>query len=250
VLAVAGCSSQHDLAVEIPFAATMRGAPFSCSTGTSGVVLSDLRLYVHDVALIDAGGNATPVVLTDDGVWQSGGVALLDFENATDNCADGTAGIHTTLAGRAAAGAYHALQLVVGVPFDRNHADAATADAPLNLGRMHWGWQGGYKFLRFEGSDGHAAFRFHLGSTGCEGTIGNISSCRRPNRARIHLDGFAPGRDVVQIELSALSGVRCMSEKDDANCRGPFAALGLDVASGSAVGRQTLFKVAAIGGAS
>lgn len=251
---LSACVGRHDVDIEIPFVATIDGHTFSCSS-SSGHVTSDLRLYVHDVALVDAAGRSTPVQLSDDTVWQHNGVALLDFENASDHCTDGTAGTHTTLRGRIAAGDYRALQFVVGVPFDRNHSDAAVADAPLNLGRMHWGWQGGYKFLRFEGVTDNAAFRFHLGSTGCEGTIGHITNCSRPNRAPVRLSGFVPGTHRVQIDLAKLlptdvaDGVQreqshgCMSEPDDPRCRAPFAALGLNVSSGTLAGAQSLFAV-------
>jgi len=259
-LAIVACWRGRDVAVEIPFTAVIDGAPFSCSTAGGGFSPFDLRFYVHGITLVDDNDNAIPVRLTDDGVWQSRGVALLDFENGSDNCLDGTAGTHTALLGRVVAGRYKALQFVLGVPFDRNHSDAATADAPLNLGRMHWGWQGGYKFFRFEGAGTSSAFRFHLGSTGCEGTIGNVTGCNRPNRAIIRLDSFEPGRNSVQIDLGALlpqtgatetapaKTVSCMSEKDDPNCGGPFAALGIDVASGKPSGTQKLFKVVAMNG--
>jgi uncharacterized repeat protein (TIGR04052 family) len=250
---LSGCARTHDVAVEIPFVATIDGHTFSC-TSSSARITSDLRLYVHDVALVDAAGRSTPVQLSEDAVWQHRGVALLDFENASEQCTDGTAGTHTTLIGRIAAGDYRALQFVVGVPFDRNHADAAVADAPLNLGRMHWGWQGGYKFLRFEGVTDNAAFRFHLGSTGCEGTIGHITNCSRPNRVPVRLSGFVPGEHRVQIDLEKLLPTAageaqreqshgCMSEPDDPRCGAPFAALGLHASSGTRAGEQSLFTV-------
>lgn len=253
-LAIAGCSSGQDLRVAIPFSAAIDGSAFSCSGSTRGFAPSDLRFYVHDLALIDGDGRTSPIRLDDDGTWQSRGVALIDFENGQDNCRDGTAGTHTTLTGSVAAGDYRGLRFVVGVPFERNHADAATAGAPLNLGRMHWGWQGGYKFLRFEGSGDRSAFRLHLGSTGCEGTLGNITSCSRPNRASIELDAFALGRDGIHIELSALTGATtasppsasCMAEQDKVDCRIPFAALGLDLHSGTPHGAQTLFSAMAL----
>ncbi|MBI3782064.1 MAG: metallo-mystery pair system four-Cys motif protein [Deltaproteobacteria bacterium] len=243
----------RDVAVEVSFVATIHGAPFSCTAAASGFTPFDLRFYVHGIELIDRSGAGSPLTLTDDGVWQSDGVALLDFENGTGSCGDGTMGTHTVLSGHVRAGDYIALRFILGVPFDRNHADPATADAPFNLGRMHWGWQGGYKFLRFEGEGPQGAARVHLGSTGCEGTIGNIARCQRPNRAPVRLDGFQPGHNRVQLDLAALlppngdtaSGKRpisCMSEVDDEGCRSAFAALGLDLQSGEPHGPQKLFS--------
>src|SRR5262249_7450831 len=188
---LAGCT--RDIAVEVPFAATVHGQPFSCDRAIDGFTPFDLRFYVYGLELIDERGAAMPLRLTDDGAWQRDGVALLDFETGGGSCSDGTTGTHPVVGGHAAAGHYVGLRFIVGVPFDRNHADPATAVAPLNLGRMHWGWQGGYKFFRFEGAGPQGAARVHLGSTGCAGTIGNITSCQRPDRAAVHLDGFTPG---------------------------------------------------------
>jgi len=256
-LAVAGCTRRADLAVAIPFIATINGQAFSCSTAAGDFSPADLRFYVHGIDLIDNGGAAVPLALDADGEWQSGGVALVDFENGADHCADGTRGTHTAVTGHAPPGHYVGLRFVLGVPFDRNHADPVEAEPPLNLGRMHWGWQGGYKFFRFEGEDATGAFRLHLGSTACEGTIGHITRCSHPNRAAIRLDGFTPGRSTVRLELAPLlralqadapPGSRtfsCMSDVDDRRCHAPFAALGLDPVTGASTGAQVLFSAQA-----
>ncbi len=247
----AGCT--RNIAVTIPFVATIHGQPFSCARAADGFMPFDLRFYVHAVELIDAAGSAVPLRLTNDGIWQKDGVALLDFEDGSGSCSDGTTGTHTILSGNAVDGEYVGLRFIVGVPFDRNHADPATADPPLNFGRMHWGWQGGYKFFRFEGDGPQGAVRVHLGSTGCEGTIGNITRCQRPDRAPVRIDGFTPGRNRVALELAALlpagNGGRpaapplsCMSERGDEGCRAAFAAFGLDLDTGLPHGTQELFS--------
>jgi uncharacterized repeat protein (TIGR04052 family) len=238
----------REVPVEIAFVPTWSGETVSCQSPKPGFGLHDLRFYVFDVALLDATGKVSPVKLTHDGAWQTEQVALLDFENGVDGCAGGTAGTHGELVGHVAAGDYVGLRFKLGVPFELNHANPAEADPPLNLGRLHWGWQAGYKFLRFEGAAGDRGIRFHLGSTGCEGTIGRIRSCARPNRAEIEIDGFRLG-DSVDIDLDALIGggnagktASCMSEPDDDGCAELFAAVGIDLATGKELPAQSLFQ--------
>jgi uncharacterized repeat protein (TIGR04052 family) len=256
-LLVAWARSAARVPVEIRFAAKAFGAPFSCGdepqrAAPAGAFAGhDLRFYVHDVALLDASGDAVPVQLEQDGVAQSGDVALLDFEDGAGRCDDGTRMVHTTLRGTVPPGQYGGLRFTLGVPFARNHADPAQATAPLNLGRMSWGWQGGYKFLRFEGvrEDG-TPVRFHLGSTGCRGTIGHVDGCARPNRVVVQLAPFVAERDQVLVTLDPLvagragkDGRLCMSQPDDPGCVAAFAALGLDPPSGEQRATQQLFSV-------
>jgi uncharacterized repeat protein (TIGR04052 family) len=254
-----GCLADQSAPVEIHFAARAGKDPVACDASAAsdqqkhGAVLEDLRFYVHDVELVDRTGEVTPVALTDDGVWQNGSVALLDFENGAGSCANGTTAMHAAITGRSAAKEPVGLRFVLGVPFAVNHADPAEASPPLNLGRMHWSWQGGYKFLRFEATtSGGKPLRFHLGSTGCEGSIGHISKCNRPNRAVVQLDGFDPRSSEVVIDVAALenistadSGLTCMSEASDPGCRAAFAVLGLDLATGDPAPtvKQQLFTV-------
>lgn len=256
--AAIGCSPRS-VPVVIPFVARFGSQPFSCTAtvdaGGGAFVARDLRFYVHGVQLLAADGTGADVTLRDDGVWQSGGLALLDFEDGTGNCRDGTKGTHTAVEGVVREGAYVGVRFIVGVPFDRNHANPAEAAPPLTLGHMHWGWQAGYKFLRFEGESAAGdAYRFHLGSTECAGTVGHITACARPNRPVIELHGFEPGRTVV-LDLTAFmqgvnltggsgDGVRgCMSGPDAPDCAVAFAAIGLDPTSGRPLPTQHLFSV-------
>ena len=84
----------HDRAVELRFAAVVGAEPFACTkTFTVGAVELeplDFRLYVHGVQLVDADGGTWPVTLGDDGLWQDGAVALLDFEDKSGTCVNGT----------------------------------------------------------------------------------------------------------------------------------------------------------------
>jgi len=128
---------------------------FVCGESYDGVGVSettvtpkDFRFYVSDVALIDEDGNAVPVELEQDGKWQYENTALLDFEDGTGSCDNGTADTNATIVGTVPEGDYQSLQFTLGVPKKLNHEDAAIAPSPLNLTSMWWSWQGGYKFLR------------------------------------------------------------------------------------------------------
>ena len=143
--------------VAINFEAWVGDEEFVCGESYEGVGVSestitptDFRFYVSDVALIDEDGNAVPLELEQDGKWQYQNTALLDFEDGTNACDNGTAEMNTTVVGTVPEGDYQSIQFTMGVPQDLNHEDAAIASSPLNLTSMWWNWQGGYKFLRVD----------------------------------------------------------------------------------------------------
>ena len=109
---------------------------------------TDFRLYVSDIALVDRDGNTVPIELEQDGKWQYKNTALLDFEDGSGACDNGTTETNTSIVGTVPEGDYESLQFTLGVPKNLNHEDAAIAPSPLNLTSMWWNWQGGYKFLR------------------------------------------------------------------------------------------------------
>lgn len=144
-------------AVSLNFAAVVGERPFVCGesyenigTSHSRVTPSDWRFYVSDVALLNDKGEAVPLQLTQDGVWQYRNVALLDFENGTGPCRNGNAGLHTKVSGTVPKGKYHGVRFTLGVPFDLNHSDPTLAAAPLNSSSMFWAWQSGYKFVKID----------------------------------------------------------------------------------------------------
>jgi len=113
-------------------------------------------------------------------------------------------------------------------------------DAPLDDSAMHWHWRSGYKFLRAGVTTKSDGFWMHLGSTGCEGTVQNISGCRSPNRVTVELSGFSPDENRINIDLAALfkgvdldDGNRsdCSSGPPESACARPFANLGLSFGS-------------------
>ncbi|MGG6297287.1 MbnP family copper-binding protein [Leptolyngbya sp. AN02str] len=236
--------------VTLQFQARVGDQPFRCNqsymlgTPASSVTPLDFRFYVSDVALIDVNGNTVPLTLEQDGRWQYENVALLDFEDKSGGCTNGTVAMNDRIVGTVPSGNYTGLQFTVGVPFELNHADSTLAASPLNLTSLWWNWQSGYKFMRIDlstthltgmlsnsapkherqpqhqsehGSSGHEqthegdgensqAFFIHLGSTGCESAAGaqRPSSCSNPNRSTITLTEFDPNQNVIVADLAAL----------------------------------------------
>ncbi len=245
----AGCSNSSDVNVE--FVGMVGSEMAACGqtyagigTTSSDLTLTDFRLYVHDVRVVTMDGVEVPVTLEQDGVWQHEGVALLDFENG-DGCEAGTAETHTSITGTAAdGGPFRAVRFRLGVPFELNHADAATAPSPLNLTAMFWNWRGGYKFFRVDGrtTGQPMGYRIHLGSTACDGDDrGNVTTCGNPNRPEIEVP-IDPATGAVRVDVAALlsgsdvdsdqgDAPGCMSGVDDPDCGPIFEGFGIGGAS-------------------
>lgn len=241
--------SEPTLDVRIPFEVKFSGESISCDE-QGDIMLTDLRFYVSEIQLTNSVGANHDLKLDSDGLWQQSNLALLDLENGRGECTNGTSDTNAILRGTVAQDEYRALRFTLGVPFENNHGDPLLAAAPLDDAAMHWHWRGGYKFLRAGIRDRDDSFWLHLGSTGCEGTIQNITGCNAPNRVSVELRDFVPGRDVVVLDLAELiaSGslddsvaTDCSSGPAEKHCADAFAALGIDHASGSSVGKQRVF---------
>lgn len=265
--------------VTLRFAAQVNGQPFACGqsyaavgTTRSTITPSDFRFYVSEVHLIDGAGRAVPVALAQDGVWQLENIALLDFENGSGPCRNGTAAINTTVRGTVPAGTYTGLRFTLGVPFARNHGDPTIAPSPLNLTAMFWNWQGGYKFIKFDtastgqpattapadprGGGNASGFSVHLGSTVCAAASRTEapSACQNPNRVTVQFDRFDAAAQTVVADIGAvLAGANvdvnapntspgCMSFLNDADCPPVMGALGLAYGGVAAPGPQRLFS--------
>jgi uncharacterized repeat protein (TIGR04052 family) len=248
--------------VTLRFKATVGDKPFACGESydrigatSSKITPTDFRLYVHNIRLIDAHGKEAPVKLEQDGKWQFENIALLDFENGSGPCANGTADTRDFIQGTAPAGNYTGVKFTVGVPFERNHADPAKAPSPLNLTQLFWVWNSGYKFARIEmNTTGMPQGWFlHLGSTGCQPrqTAQTMpTSCTFPNRAEITLTNFDLNADVVMTDLKKLldganvdtnqerTARGCMSAPNDGDCAPLFANLGLPFAGKQSSGQK------------
>ena len=239
-----------DQDVTLRFAAEVQGQPFVCGqhyegvgTSTTRITPSDFRLYVSAVNLLDADGNAVPLTLDQDGVWQYENVALLDFEDGSGPCQNGNTALNTTIRGTLPDGDYRGVQFTLGLPFALNHADNLLAPSPLNLSAMFWNWQGGYRFFKVDiasvgdaapqggmaggmgagmnggmrsgmgggmqgaGGHGNAAFLIHLGSTGCASastTTSPANACQNPNTVPVQLANYDFANGSIVVDLAAL----------------------------------------------
>jgi uncharacterized repeat protein (TIGR04052 family) len=199
------------------------------------------------------------VELAQDGIWQHRNVALLDFEDGTGPCRNGTTALNTTVRGTAAVGNAQGdvvgVRLTLGVPFELNHGDPTLAPAPLNTTAMFWNWQGGYKFVKFDTSSSGISdqrpaarnvlgpvtrYSVHLGSTGCSAATRTQAptACHHPNRATVELRFGDLGSAVIVADMGRVlarsnvdinapgTAAGCMSAPDDADCPSILQALG------------------------
>jgi uncharacterized repeat protein (TIGR04052 family) len=249
LLAACGRSGQP---IEIPFAAQYGDAPVRCDLAAGDLRLTDLRLFVHDLRLLTPGGREVPVELPDRSPWQGGAVALLDLEDGTGACRNGTAAMNASVQGIVPPGEYRGLAFRIGVPASRNHADPLRAPPPLNQSAMHWHWLTGYKFLRAGIAGEDDGFWIHLGSTLCDGTAATPKGCAHANLPQIVLTDFRPGTDIIIFDLAPLAATAdltdatpsdCSSGPTEPACAAPFRALGLDFASGEATGTPAVVRV-------
>lgn len=271
-MAGVGCSDSDDgdggsggegtMDVSVSFAAVVGSEPFVCGTtydnlgaDDASLELSDFRFYVQSVALKNEADDYVPVTL-EGSDWQSQGTTLIDFE---DGCTDlGNEPTNLTVVGTVPRGTYDGLRFEMGVPFESNHENPATAPPPLNLTSMHWNWQGGYKFLRIDtGNFSDTDWRMHLGSTACDGdpVSGGTTACGTPNRVEVELASFDPNNDVVLADFAALvdgaqldfnqggTPVGCMAGPMDSDCAALFDNLGLPFGGNEPSGPQTFFSV-------
>lgn len=236
--------------VTIQFRGAVNSAPFACGrtyadvgADKSPITAEDFRFYVHDVRLVDAGGSEHLLELDQQTKWQIERTALIDLENKTGDCSNGTTETNLEVRGSVdAGGPWKGLRFTLGVPFNRNHTDLARVPAPLNLTAMAWAWNAGRRFARLDVKSNGNGFAIHLGSTGCvPSTSPSVipTSCSSPNRAAIDLPGFDPAKNLVVADLGRLlSSTRvdqnapdtsggCRSEPEDPDCAGIFANLGL-----------------------
>ena len=254
--------------VTIRFAATVGNRPVACGIVYDGlgaeastISLNDYRFFVSNVRLINAEGQEVPVELVQDGFWQYENVALLDFEDGSGLCSEtGTAEMNDKIVGSVPQDSYTGIVFDLGVPFELNHLDTATAPAPLNLPAMWWNWRAGYKFVRIDlqTPQGQAPQWFiHLGSTGCQAADSSTppqEPCSNPNLPSVRLESFDPLRNFIVADLASLvANVNlventpqppgCMSGMQDPDCVDLFPAFGLELSSGAVSGTQSFFRV-------
>lgn len=229
--------------VDIPFVARWNGVPITCDS--EPVALTDLRFFVSEPRLGTDDDRTARIVA--DGRWQNAEVALLDLEDGSGACENGSAETHAVLRLAVTGQPQPGLTFRLGLPPSLNHANPLIAEPPLSDSIMHWHWLSGYKFLRAGVETADDGFWMHLGSTACSGTIGDIGGCRELNRPEIRINDFVAGEDIVVIDLDELfagidlnnaSPTRCMSGPAEESCQPAFHALGLGTAERQAVFRR------------
>lgn len=285
LLALAGCDGDGDSGnvtaqsvVAVQFLPEVNGTSFTCGANVPGVgsgthdyMVDDFRFYIYDVHINDsASGQSYTITLDQDGTWQLNNVAFIDLENG---CGAGTPEMNDAVTGTMDVPATVDLNdtelcFTLGVPFDMNHIDEATAASPMNASGMLWAWRNGRKFIRIDGvgdpGTANQAFNLHLGSQGCSNTAGNAalppdSACTSPNTVEVCLANFDLANDTVTVDPApvlaatdislALGGAPgCQSFPNDDDCIEVMPRLGLDYSYGSAsstsayAGDQLLFK--------
>ena len=242
-------SQPDDTLVEIHFRALAGGQDVTCTgmyaglgSSASTLNVADLRLFVHDLRLIDDSGAETPIALEADDSFQSDSVALLDFEDGTGNCQDnGTRDMHEVIRGHVEPGNYTGLAFTVGLPDADNHADPTLAKAPLDVMSMHWSWNDGYRFLRLDAFTDAGDFNVHLGSTQCTASDSGDVTCNQANRPEVRLSQFDPEQDEVVLDLAALLADSdlslapgCIAGATDDVCAPVMQHLGIDPGTGEA----------------
>ncbi|MCB1140636.1 MAG: metallo-mystery pair system four-Cys motif protein [Leptospiraceae bacterium] len=232
-----------------------------CSSSLSNVsggtiTLSDFRLYISDVKLVTSSGISSNFNLVQDNKWQSATTALLDFEDKTGNCTNGTTETNTKITGTYTSGNYSGIQFTVGVPFSENHIDNTTAKAPLDVNGMFWSWNGGYKFTKFEFKNNATnSIAIHIGNSSCTPTGNSPTSCSYPNYSTVTLtgtSGFVPGTNKIAIDVSSLlngsdtssTGLTCMGASNTTSaCKVILNNLGIKETDGTSMGTQSVFSL-------
>lgn len=155
-----------------------------------GLSVSEVKLYVSQVALIKPDGREVPVR----------GLTLTKLSSQT-----GFQNVRI-FTGDAPAGEYRGVRFDVGVPRDQNHLDATSARSPLSIeDGMYWAWNSGYIFIsvlgktNVLGSDKDVAL--HVGGGNHRVTV-NLADLQKPNTA---LSVGPQGASVpVTLNLAAL----------------------------------------------
>lgn len=249
LVSAAFAAAQDEQKVVINFQGVVGNEVFSCDqtykdigTSRSTMTVSDFRFFVEDVRLVDKKGKETSVKLSDDGKYQSDKVALIDLENGEGPCKNGTPDLNTSIRGEVPKGKYVGVRFRIGVPEELNHLDPTQQPSPLNITRMMWSWQAGYKFVRIDTktTGEPSGYVLHLGSTECSNDPATgKTTCKIENRPEFSFPKFDLNKDVLKVDLKSLfarsnvdinqekTAAGCMSFAGDSDCKGIFETLGL-----------------------
>ncbi len=254
-----------DQTYRIAFDVVFDGAPFRCGgvyegVGTTQTTVEplDVRMYIHDVALLTSSGEQIPLQLNQDEQWQRDEVVLLDFADDTGRCQTGSPQTNMEIVGTAAA--RHdvvGVAFTLGLPAEDNHIDAVRSPAPYNAPGMWWSWTGGFKYARIDvATPVNPQWYIHLGATSCDGNPAGGFSCAWDNIPRIELDTMDPMTQSVVLDLASLyegSDLEapidyqsdfvngCMAFSGDPECAPIFERLGVEF-EGPAQYDQSVFS--------
>lgn len=210
--------------------------------------LVELRFFVHDLVL--SGGGDEAELAFDATPFQSGTLALLDFEDATGACTSGDARTNHAVEVYVPDGAWDTLTFTLGVPFSDNHVAPAEAGVPLDAPGLARTRRDGWTFLAADVLPaGGSIWPTRVASGGCDGELPTDppTACGRPGRATVTLpfDPFAG--DVVTLDLAVLLGgvdltadaggpPGCLGDVADTHECGPvYDALGMSFVAGTCV---------------
>lgn len=279
-----GQSASQDEEITIRFKAVIGGEDFACGKTYSGVGTkrstvepADFRLFVQDLALIDADDKEVPVKLAVRAPWQLENVALLDFEDGSGLCSgEGNSETNLTLTGTVPKGTYKGVTFSNGVPEEFNHDDPTNHDDPLKTyASLSWGWLLGFRFAVIQvnahvegghadvdaGPGGHSAGPgglLHVGSTGCSNSAASDGGvdwgappeieCLKQNRNKIKLSGYKVGESVIVADLAKLFedtdlSVESMCHGSGDACPALFENFGVKLSDGKPLSSQSFFEL-------
>ncbi len=269
--ATADAADTTPIDLKLKFTPKVGTAPFACgqtyaAMGAEQTTITprDFRFYASSIALIRKDGTHVPVQLVQDNTWQYQDVALLDFEDFTGGCQDGTPETNTIIHGTVPAGTYDGVAFDIGIPDAMDHVDLTTLPSPMNLTGLWWGWGYGHIFLAVvthtditmptPGTNDHY---IHVGSIGCTGdpSIGEPAVCTHPDRPHVELTGFDPtttaitadyGAVIAKSNLTTSAGCHSMVPMGESEevCAYPFDFIGLNWITGSVTPTtQKLFRI-------
>lgn len=280
IAALAACGGEDgapsDASVEprevtLQFEARVGSEPARCGQTYAGLGnnkralrIGDLRWYVFDVQLINAAGKAVPVNLPDDGEFQAEQVAMLDFEDKSGACSNGSAETNHVVKGSVPEGDYRGVRFRVGMPPAVNHANSVQQKPPLSIQSMVWSWRLGHKFFRLDvelqPEEGlkQGGFEVHLGAARCTGTQGSFT-CANENTPAFEFDAFDAERDQIVLDVAPLMegielkasdtpgvSIGCTATPEDADCVSMFEGFGLTPETGKpSATPQRAFRVEA-----
>ncbi len=239
-LILVGCSEPPQQDVLVPFSLAFQGEPIdtsrcqgaSTNASTSETIstqptINAVTLYVHNIELKNAQGKwvAAKMQSSTEQAWHDQQIALLDLTPCQAELMGGQA-----LPLQLPKDQYQGIRFTLGVPEALNHQDPMQAKPPLDLPQFQWHWTVGYKFAYFDLAWQGNTVKHHLGSSGCNGNIGEAISCQHKNRPQVTLLDFQPGQTIT-LELrqffTELPHARCFGKPQDKGCETLFNLLGL-----------------------